>query len=217
MTQEPTPTEGSGLSDDDVDLAPPFAAEDPATGMSDSGIAGVESAPQPEAPSSGEGGVESTPTAPFGEATIDVSEIDLSEADLEALVNERDQFLDAYRRTQADFENFRKQTQRRQADEVERVLGRFVDELLPVLDAGDAAIAHGADGAKEIFTALLGTLEKEGLTRVDPIGEPFDPNVAEAVMHEPGEGEEQVVSEVLRVGYLWNGRVLRAAMVKVKG
>ena len=47
--------------------------------------------------------------------------------------------------------------------------------------------------------------------------QPFDPNLAEAVLHEPGEGAEPVVSEVFRSGYTWNGRVLRPAMVKVRG
>jgi molecular chaperone GrpE len=50
---------------------------------------------------------------------------------------------------------------------------------------------------------------------VSPTGEPFDPAVAEAVVHEPGDGGEHIVSEVLRAGYTWNGRVLRPAMVKV--
>ncbi|HUV09712.1 MAG TPA: nucleotide exchange factor GrpE, partial [Acidimicrobiia bacterium] len=151
---------------------------------------------------------------PVTEDDLDMSQITAD--DLVTLLDERDQFLDAYRRSQADFENFRKAAQKRQGDEVSRVLGRFVEGLLPVLDAGDAAIAHGAEGATEVFTALLGALEKQGLQRVDPLGEPFDPNVAEAVLHEPGDGGEQVVAEVLRVGYLWNERVLRPAMVKVK-
>ncbi len=161
------------------------------------------------------GVVEEVDTVPEADQPVGL-DIDPSEVDVVALLDERNQFLDAYRRSQADFENFRKQAHKRQGDEVARVLGRFVEGLLPVLDAGDAAMAHGADGATEVFTALLGALEKEGLQRVDPLGEPFDPNVAEAVMHEPGDGGEQVVAEVLRVGYLWNDRVLRPAMVKVK-
>ena len=51
--------------------------------------------------------------------------------------------------------------------------------------------------------------------RVDPIGEVFDPTVAEAVVHEPGDGGDHIVSEVMRPGYTWQGRVLRPAMVKV--
>src|SRR5690554_5158686 len=109
-------------------------------------------------------------------------------ADLERVATERDQFLDAYRRAQADFENFKKQSQRRAEDEVQRRLAAFMEAFLPVLDACDAARQHGADAVEPIANALLLALEKEGLERVEPVGEPFDPNVAEAVVHEPGEG-----------------------------
>lgn len=142
---------------------------------------------------------------------------DALEVDLELLVSERAQYLDAYRRAQADFENYRKQAQRRQDDAVVRSLGRFVEGLLPVLDSCDAALAHGANEVEPVLTALYGALSKEGLERIDPKGAAFDPNEAEAVAHEPGEGGEQVVAEVLRPGYRWRGQVLRPAMVKVTG
>jgi molecular chaperone GrpE len=140
---------------------------------------------------------------------------DALEVDLELLLSERAQYLDAYRRAQADFENYRKQAQKRQDDAVVRSLGSFVEKLLPVLDACDAALAHGASEVEPVLAALYGALGKEGLERIDPKGAPFDPADAEAVVHEPGEGGEQVVSEVLRAGYRWRGRVLRPAMVKV--
>jgi molecular chaperone GrpE len=60
-------------------------------------------------------------------------------------------------------------------------------------------------------------LQKQGLEALDLAGQPFDPALADAVMHEEGDGSEPVVLEVLRTGYRWKGRVLRAAMVKVKG
>jgi molecular chaperone GrpE len=136
--------------------------------------------------------------------------------DLEALLAEREQFLDAYRRAQADFENYRKQAQKRLDDALARELGGFVERLLPVLDACDAAAAQGqADAVEPIVSALFGALEKEGLERIDPKGDEFDPAVAEAVVHEPGEGGTQMVADVLRTGYRWRGRVLRPAMVKV--
>jgi molecular chaperone GrpE len=136
--------------------------------------------------------------------------------DFEALLAEREQFLDAYRRAQADFENYRKQAQKRLDDALARELGGFVERLLPVLDACDAAAAQGvADAVEPIVSALFGALEKEGLERIETKGEPFDPAVAEAVVHEPGEGGPQVVAEVLRTGYRWRGRVLRPALVKV--
>ena len=135
--------------------------------------------------------------------------------DLEAVTSERDQFRDAYQRAAADFDNFRKQAQRRVDDEVARASGGVVERLLPVLDACDSALAHGAAEVEPIRASLLGALEKEGLVRVDPTGEVFDPTVAEAVVHEPGEGGDHIVSEVMRAGYTWQGRVLRPAMVKV--
>jgi molecular chaperone GrpE len=137
------------------------------------------------------------------------------EVDLELLLAEREQYLDAYRRAQADFENYRKQAQKRQEDAVVRSLGSFVEGLLPVLDSCDAALAHGASEVEPVLSALYGALAKEGLERIDPKGSAFDPAEAEAVVHEPGEGGEQVVAEVLRPGYRWRGRVLRPAMVKV--
>ena len=71
--------------------------------------------------------------------------------------------------------------------------------------------------ASERCRRLFGFLEEEGLGRVHPVGEPFDPRSREAVVHEPGEDERPVVAEVLRTGYLWKGRVVRPAMVKVWG
>ncbi len=136
-------------------------------------------------------------------------------ADLERVVAERDQFLDAYQRSAADFDNFRKQSQRRLGDEVARSSGALVERLLPVLDACDGALAHGVVEVEPISAALLAALEKEGLVRVDPIGEPFDPTVADAVVHEPGGGGDHIVAEVMRAGYTWQGRTLRPAMVKV--
>jgi len=145
---------------------------------------------------------------------------DFTPEQIDALVAERDEFLDAYRRIAADFDNYRKQSQKRIADEVARSQGSFVERLLPVLDAIEAARVHSGPGddagVEAVSKALFGFLEKEGLERVDPAGEVFDPNVAEAVMHEPGDGEPTVI-EVLRTGYLWQGRVIRAAMVKVAG
>ena len=74
-----------------------------------------------------------------------------------------------------------------------------------------ARIAHGADERRADLRRRCSTsLEKEGLERIDPSGEPFDPTEHEAVMHEPGDGDDEpVVGEVLRTGYRWKGRVLR--------
>ena len=90
-------------------------------------------------------------------------------------------------------------------------------ELLPVLDACEAAIAHGAAGVEPVYKSLVDILEKNGLVRLAGEGSAFDPNLHDAVLHEPGDGDEIVITENLRTGYQWNGRVVRPAMVKVRG
>jgi molecular chaperone GrpE len=140
------------------------------------------------------------------------------EHDVEAVLLERDQFKEIAMRLQADFENYRKRVATQQADEVDRATGKMAEALLPVLDACEAAFAHNVQGVESIWSALIGALQKQGLEALDLAGQPFDPAVAEAVMHEPGDGDgAPMVVEVLRTGYRWKGRVLRAAMVKVRG
>ena len=141
----------------------------------------------------------------------------LAELNIDEVVKERDEFKDIALRVQADFENYRKRAAVQLTDEVDRSTGRIVEAMLPVLDACEAAVAHGVEGVENIWSSLLGTLQKSGLEALDLQGQPFDPALAEAVLHEEGDGGEAVVVEVLRTGYRWKGRVLRAAMVKVKG
>jgi molecular chaperone GrpE len=151
----------------------------------------------------------------------DEEEHEALEADLFAvlateLAAERDDYLDQLRRLQADFENYRKRVLKQQEATAERATEGLVADLLPVLDACDAAAQHGDDAAGPIAKALAEVLEKQGLVKLAPEGETFDPNHHEAVAHEPGDGES-VVTEVLRPGYVWKGRVLRPAMVRVRG
>ena len=123
-------------------------------------------------------------------------------------------YLDDLRRLQAEFENFRKRTVKQQTELLERAAENLVRELLPVLDVADLARSHGADD--QVGAALFEALRKEGLERLDPVGNPFDPEEHDAVMHEEGDGDPEVI-DVMRAGYRWRGRLLRPAMVKVKG
>jgi len=146
-----------------------------------------------------------------------VEESATTEVSIEDVVKERDEFKDIALRVQADFENYRKRAATQMSDELDRALGKLVEQLLPVLDACEAAVAHGVEGVEQVWSSLIGALQKQGLEALDLAGKPFDPALADAVMHEEGDGSEPVVLEVLRTGYRWKGRVLRAAMVKVKG
>ena len=150
------------------------------------------------------------------ELVEDVQDV-LAELNIDEVVKERDEFKDIALRVQADFENYRKRAAVQLTDEVDRSTGRIVEAMLPVLDACEAAVAHGVEGVENIWSSLLGTLQKSGREALDLQGQPFDPALSEAVLHEEGDGGEAVVVEVLRTGYRWKGRVLRAAMVKVKG
>lgn len=153
----------------------------------------------------------------------DITEEAVLEGDLvemvevaEQIAAERDEYLDLARRVQAEFENYKRRVEQQRVEQRERAAEHLVAELLPVLDAGEAAVAQGMQDVAAIHAQLLGTLEKLGLTGVVEVEVDFDPNIHEAVLHEEGDGDPVVV-EVLRTGYLWNSRVLRPAMVKVRG
>ena len=186
---------------------------------------------------------QSSPTPDLGDISADLSEMeDLlksmgidaeiidAEADADAAVleavelagrleAERDEYLDLARRVQADFENYKRRVDQQNVELRARAAEQLARELLPVLDAGEAASVQGMQDAAAIYSQLLSTLEKQGLARVAESDVEFDPNIHEAVIHEEGEseGEAAVVTEILRTGYLWNDRVLRPAMVKVLG
>ncbi|MEO6987653.1 MAG: nucleotide exchange factor GrpE [Aquihabitans sp.] len=152
-------------------------------------------------------------------AVVEEEDLDEMADALQVMQAEIADMNDRLMRNQAEFENVRRRLERQATEAGVRSSGDLAEKLLPVLDACDSGLQHGASEVEPIFAALLGTLEKEGLVRVAEAGTPFDPNVHEAVFHEEAaDGEDgTVVSEVLRSGYLWNGRVLRPAMVKVRG
>jgi molecular chaperone GrpE len=136
---------------------------------------------------------------------------------------ERDEYLDALQRLQADFENYRKRVARSSSDAADRAAGEVVAKMLPVLDAFDLAAAHFLNAPSEEAEALaqargllLDALSKEGLDRIDGVGVAFDPQVHDAVAHIEGD-DGPLVDQVLRAGYLWKGSVLRPAMVRVQG
>jgi len=163
------------------------------------------------------------------------AEAEVVERDVEVVLDtarrERDEYLDMLRRVQADFENYKKRMVRQQTDLLERAAEQLVVRLLPVLDAFDLARAHlEAEGSPEgqaLLQAaglLSDTLAKEGLERVEDNGVTFDPTTHDAVEHQPADAvdeadsvAEPVVAEVLRPGYRYKGRVVRPAMVKVRG
>lgn len=133
------------------------------------------------------------------------------------LQEERDEYLDMARRVQAEFENYKRRVEAQRVEQRSRAAEDLARELLPVLDAGEAAVNQGHEHAEALHNQLLLTLEKLGLEKVAETDVAFDPNIHEAVLHEEGDSDVPQVAEVMRTGYLWNSRVLRPAMVKVRG
>jgi molecular chaperone GrpE len=146
----------------------------------------------------------------------------LGEAELAALRNERDEYVDALQRLKAEFDNFRKRTAREQADLVTRASERLVRDLLPVLDdlgrALEAAEQHQEaqleEGVKLVHRSLADLLKREGLVEIETEGL-FDPHVHEALLSRPSDAEEGTVLDVVQRGYKLGERVLRPARVVV--
>jgi molecular chaperone GrpE len=139
--------------------------------------------------------------------------------ELEETRRERDEYLDALRRLKAEFENSRKRQERERSRLLETASERLVVELLPVLDNLDRALEAEGDireGVRATREQLADALSKEGLLPVASDGQPFDPNVHEAVMGQPSdEHEEGTILQTFQRGYLLNGKPIRAAKVVV--
>ena len=133
-------------------------------------------------------------------------------------------YLDDLRRVAADFDNYRKRAVRDQQMIVDRAAERVLSAMLPVLDSFDAALAIEPSteteeqllrGMRSTHSQLMDVLGREGLESIESVGEPFDPEVHEAVMTSGGSGP-LVVADELRRGYRLRGRVLRAALVALE-
>ena len=179
-------------------------------------------APPPDpAPEEAPAVTEEAPASGDRDAELEQEDLEISDLeaqlldDMDRLQSERNDYLDQLLRTRADFDNYRKRIAKQQSEHELRAAEALVEKLLEPLDTFDLAVAHG-QGFEQARDLLVNTLTKEGLERIDPAGKPFDPNEADAVAHEEGDGGP-VVAEVLRPGYRWKGRVIRPAMVKVKG
>jgi molecular chaperone GrpE len=167
--------------------------------------------------------VESDPreSAAASDSISDPSPLEARIAQLEA---ERDELKSTLVRRQADFENFRKRTERERHEESRRTMGHFIQHILPVLDGFERALAVHDNPAYEdyrkgfelIYKQLWESLAKQGLERIEAAGKLFDPNVHMAIERvETTDHEDGFVIEALQPGYSFHGRVLRPASVRV--
>ncbi len=130
---------------------------------------------------------------------------------------EKAELLSDLQRTRADFENFRKQVdiQREQAKKIAQ--DATIMKLLPLIDDMSRAIASNPDTLAPVAKTLEKTMGNLGLSKIETVeGTEFNPDLHDAISMDDSEGEKEVIAEELRPGYLYNGEVLRAAMVRVK-
>jgi molecular chaperone GrpE len=220
---------GDGFGSDEPRPAGPEGPDSrpagPVAGDAPSPSQATGEGPTPTPPTGGTSG-----DAPGSASPAEAPDLDRVEHDLDALLGERDEYLDLAKRTKADFENYRK----RMAAEVQAAtlrgkaalasgLIKVIDTLELALDAagidpaGDKAPEDGlAEGILLTYRQLCETLKQAGVEPYDPAGEVFDPAWHEALQKLHVEGTEAgTVVEVLQKGYRLDGQVLRAARVVV--
>jgi molecular chaperone GrpE len=138
------------------------------------------------------------------------------------LRREAEESKNRYLRTLADFENYRKRTEREKQDYRKYAVAELVRDLLPVLDNFDRALEHAEEGddfhkgVSLIYKQLYDALQRHGLKPIDEAGVHFDPNIHEAVVREEDPSvPAYTVTAILQKGYFLHDKLLRPAMVKV--
>lgn len=157
-----------------------------------------------------------------GENSSD-SSVAVAQDELRRVKEERGVLFDRVARLQAEFDNYRKRSQREQQDFRDYALAEAVRSLLPVLDSLDLALKNSANQQSELRTGVeltrkqfLDALAKLGLREIPAEGEPFDPQYHQAVeMVDTSDAPDHQVMQELQRGYKLKDRLLRPAMVRV--
>jgi len=158
------------------------------------------------------------------EAPAAAEESAQGDARMKKLSAELDDLRQTLLRRQADFDNYRKRVEKERAEDSKRATARVVESLIPIVDSFEHALAAHKDdeyagyrkGFELIYKQLLDNLAKLGVEREEPVGKPFDPHMHQAVDRtETTEHADGTILEVFQPAYVYHGRVLRPAMVRV--
>ena len=159
------------------------------------------------------------------ETKTEANHVELSSADataVAALVTERDDLKDLLLRRQAEFDNFRKRTERERSEYLQYAGMELVRDMLPVLDDFDRALKtecsspEYAKGVEMIYNRMYESLKKMGLEPIESMGKPFDPHMHQAVERvETKDAADGMILAEFQRGYLFKGKMLRPSMVKV--
>lgn len=151
-------------------------------------------------------------------------ESDAAEAEVAKLANDLSELRQTLMRRQADFDNYRKRIEKERAEDAKRHTARVIESMIPIIDGFEHALAAHREAEYEnyrrgfelIYKQLVDSVTRLGVERLDPLGQQFDPHLhqamdrTETVQHEDGK-----ILQVFQPGYIFYGRVLRPAMVRV--
>jgi molecular chaperone GrpE len=147
-----------------------------------------------------------------------------ADAEMTKLSADLEELRQTLLRRQADFDNYRKRIEKERFEDSKRATARVIEGLIPVLDGFEHALAAHREAEYEnyrkgfelIYKQLVDNMTKLGVERIDPLGKSFDPHLHQAVDRaETSEHKDGTILQVFQPGYVFHGRVLRPAMVRV--
>lgn len=179
--------------------------------------------PDKDSPFNREGSAPNAGEEPFEDAKL-AADSAAADAEVAKLVSDLNELRQTLMRRQADFDNYRKRIEKERADDAKRHTGRVIEGLIPIIDGFEHALAAHREAAYEnyrkgfelIYKQLVDTVTRLGVERIDPLGKQFDPHLHQAMDRtETTAHEDGTILQVFQPGYIFHGRVLRPAMVRV--
>ena len=161
---------------------------------------------------------------PSAEAQAVAADTAKADAEMAKLTADLEELRQTLLRRQADFDNYRKRIEKERFEDSKRATARVIEGLIPVIDGFEHALAAHREseydnyrkGFELIYKQLLDSVTKLGVERIDPVGKSFDPHLHQAVDRaETTDREDGTILHVFQPGYVFHGRVLRPAMVRV--
>jgi|SRR5580698_8165883 molecular chaperone GrpE len=147
-----------------------------------------------------------------------------ADAEMAKLASDLEELRQTLLRRQADFDNYRKRVEKERSEDSKRATARVIEGLIPIIDGFENALSAHREAEYEnyrkgfelIYKQLLDNVARLGAERIDPVGKPFDPHLHQAVDRaETTEHADGTILQVFQPGYVFHGRVLRPAMVRV--
>lgn len=179
--------------------------------------------PDKDSPFNTEGSLQSASSEQSEEAKLAADSV-AADAEVAKLASDLNELRQTLMRRQADFDNYRKRIEKERAEDAKRHTARVIESLIPVIDGFEHALAAHREAEYEnyrkgfelIYRQLADNVARLGVERIDPLGKQFDPHLHQAMDRtETVQHDEGTILQVFQPGYIYHGRVLRPAMVRV--